>query len=73
MPMNMKPEPIRWPPGFAPGQAPIHIVNQLAMSASPAAVWAQLIRAADWPQWYDKCADVRIEGSISEVLPALVG
>jgi len=32
-------------------EPPVHVINSLEMSASPADVWDQLI-AADWPTWY---------------------
>src|SRR5258708_7402947 len=53
---------IRWPAKFQPARAAVHIRNELAMNAPPPAVWAALIRAADWPGFYANAADVAIEG-----------
>jgi hypothetical protein len=43
---------IQWPSEFAPSRAPVHVSNELHSTAHPAAVWAWLVRAADWPTWY---------------------
>ncbi|THD59409.1 SRPBCC domain-containing protein [Phenylobacterium sp.] len=53
---------IRWPDRYAPALAPIHVVNDLAMAAPPEAVWAVLIRAADWPGFYANASKVVVEG-----------
>lgn len=55
-------EAIRWPNGFAPGEAPIHIVNRLETTTPPAIVWRRLIDAAGWPAIYANAHDVAIEG-----------
>jgi uncharacterized protein YndB with AHSA1/START domain len=51
---------IVWPAGFAPGQAAVHVRNQLAIAAAPERVWSWLVRAEGWPQWYANAANVRI-------------
>ncbi len=53
---------IRWPPRFAPGTAPVHVVNALDIAAPPAAVWAKLVRATGWPDYYANASKVRIDG-----------
>src|SRR5579859_5577355 len=53
---------IVWPTDFEPSRSPVHVVNQIDLAASPDAVWARLIRAADWPNWYANSAKVKIEG-----------
>ncbi|MDA4117619.1 MAG: SRPBCC family protein [Thaumarchaeota archaeon] len=35
--------------------------NELAMQASPEAVWAWLVRAELWPTWYGNSKDVAVE------------
>jgi uncharacterized protein YndB with AHSA1/START domain len=50
---------IRWPESFEPARCPIHVRNELAISASPEAVWARLIRAQVWPSWYPNARRVR--------------
>ncbi len=50
---------INWPDGLRPSEAPVYTYNELTIPAQPAVVWAWLIRAAWWPQWYGNCHDVR--------------
>jgi uncharacterized protein YndB with AHSA1/START domain len=51
---------IRWPEDYHPSRTPIHVRNELRMPASPAVVWAWLIRAELWPRWYPNSHRVRI-------------
>ena len=44
---------------FQPEKSPIHVHNELAMSARPEIVWAWLIRAQLWPTWYPNSADIQ--------------
>jgi hypothetical protein len=60
-------ETIRWPKEFAPAHSPIHVRNELAMSAPAEAAWAWLIRARDWPSWYSNAHDVRIDGGAGDL------
>lgn len=53
---------IRWPERFEPARSPVHVRNELAIAAAPAAVWAVLIEAAAWPNFYANAHDVQIEG-----------
>lgn len=54
---------IQWPERFDPKKCPIHVRNELTMSARPEHVWAWLIRAVRWPTWYPNSHAVRIENS----------
>ena len=58
---------IDWPAQFDPARSPIHVVNRITLDAPAEAVWARLIRAADWPSWYANASKVRIEGGESEL------
>jgi uncharacterized protein YndB with AHSA1/START domain len=49
---------VRWPDYFAPGNAPVHVQNELEIPASVDRVWACLIRAKLWPTFYSNSADV---------------
>ena len=49
---------VRWPPHYAPAVAPVHVRNELEMEAAPDVVWAWLIRAQLWPEWYSNSSDV---------------
>lgn len=51
---------IYWPSHFAPHNCPIHVRNELAMSATPDKVWTWLVRATLWPTWYVNASHVRI-------------
>lgn len=51
-----------WPDDLRPEGAPVFTRNELVIEAPPQAVWEVLIRAVDWPEFYDNAKDVRIEG-----------
>lgn len=50
---------IVWPARFTPERVPVHVSNQLFIPASPAIVWAWLVRAPLWPTWYANAHHVR--------------
>jgi Polyketide cyclase / dehydrase and lipid transport len=60
-------EAIIWPPGYAPGDCPVHVVNRIAIGAPPAKVWAQLIKAGSWVDWYANASAVTIDGGGSDL------
>jgi uncharacterized protein YndB with AHSA1/START domain len=62
---------IRWPEEFSPAEAPVHVHNELAMSAPPEAVWAWLVRAGSWPSWYPNSREVRIDGDGAQLAPGV--
>jgi len=50
---------IQRPDGFHPSEAPLHARNQFSAQGTDAgAVWAWLIRAERWAEWYDNCSDL---------------
>ena len=49
---------IVWPQGHAPEQSSVFASNQIVIPAAPERVWAWLVRAALWPDWYTNSADV---------------
>jgi uncharacterized protein YndB with AHSA1/START domain len=55
------PEPIgiQWPSEFQPEAAPVSVKNEIEIVAPPEKVWACLIRAAEWPDWYGNAKRVR--------------
>ncbi len=65
----MKNEPVvqrsivRFPKDCAPARAPVHTFNEIETSASPAAVWARLIDAVRWPEFYKNSKNVVIDGA----------
>jgi uncharacterized protein YndB with AHSA1/START domain len=54
--------PINWPPRYAPGGVAASVSNEIAINAPPAVVWAWLVRAATWPEWYPNSSDVQLKG-----------
>src|ERR1700675_298748 len=55
---------ILWPAHYDPKNCPVHVRNELSMSAASEAAWAWLIRAQLWPTWYPNSSNVRfLEGS----------
>jgi hypothetical protein len=53
---------IRWPEPYEPSRTAVHVRNELAMAALPAAVWSWLVRAELWPGWYRNAHRVHIVG-----------
>jgi len=53
---------IHWPERFAPDVAPVHVRNVIRIAAPAAGIWAWLVRAENWPDWYPNASRVRIEG-----------
>ena len=58
---------IRWPPGFAPSESPIHVVNRSETTTGADVVWARLLHAANWPAIYANAQDVVIAGGGSDL------
>lgn len=59
--------PVRWPDRFRPDRAPVHVRNAIDIAAPPARVWAWLVRAPRWPEWYRNSAGVELEGGAGEL------
>jgi Polyketide cyclase / dehydrase and lipid transport len=53
--------PILWPDRYAPDRVAARVSNDIAIAAPSSAVWAWLIRAVAWPDWYPNSSAVRIE------------
>jgi uncharacterized protein YndB with AHSA1/START domain len=51
---------IQWPARYDPASAPVHVRNEIEIPAPPRLVWAWLVRASRWPDWYPNAHDVRI-------------
>jgi hypothetical protein len=47
---------IRWPPDFA--NAPVHVSNEMLMDVPCENVWAWLVRADLWPDWYPNSSNI---------------
>jgi hypothetical protein len=61
--------PIQWPEGFRPEQCCVHVHNELLSEATAEALWAALITATKWPDWYRHCKNVRIDGGADQLAP----
>ena len=61
--------PITWPDRYAPDRVAARVSNEITIQAPPKAVWAQLIRARDWPDWYPNARNVKIEGGDASLSP----
>jgi uncharacterized protein YndB with AHSA1/START domain len=58
---------INWPQGLEPRNVDVFVHNEGWIDAPPDIVWANLIDAVQWPNWYSNSADIRIEGSQSKL------
>jgi hypothetical protein len=58
---TMNTDSIRFPAEYDPSRCPVHVVNTIDISASPAEVWEHLITAADWQTWQPALSNIRIQ------------
>ena len=58
---------IHWLKGYAPDEAPIHVVNRIDAAVPASLVWSRLINAAGWPAIYANAHDVKVEGGGAEL------
>ena len=61
--------PITWPDRYASDRVAARVSNEITIQAPPDAVWAHLIRARDWPEWYPNASRVRIEDGAASLSP----
>jgi uncharacterized protein YndB with AHSA1/START domain len=61
--------PINWPAHYAPDRVAVRVSNDISIKAAPEAVWAWLVRARDWPDWYPNSKQVKIDGGGAELGP----
>ena len=55
---------IRWPERYHPDRTPVHVSNEIVSPAPAEALWAWLVRAAQWPRWYENSSKVEfLEGA----------
>ncbi|GLQ50042.1 SRPBCC family protein [Dyella flava] len=52
---------IHWPKGLEPHNVDVFVHNEGWIDAPPEIVWANLIEAVQWPNWYSNSADVHID------------
>lgn len=51
---------IHWPAGFTPQEADAFVHNEVTIHAPAAVIWANLIDALQWPNWYANSADLQL-------------
>jgi uncharacterized protein YndB with AHSA1/START domain len=57
--------PINWPAHYAPDRVAVRVSNDITIAAPPETVWAWLVRARDWPDWYPNSKQVKIDGDVA--------
>jgi hypothetical protein len=60
-------EHVVFPEGKRPSESPIYTHNEFTIEAAPEQVWAWLIRAQRWPEWYGNAKDVELEGGAPDL------
>jgi len=60
---------INWPDAYRPEATTVHVRNELLIAAPPERIWAWLIRAISWPDWYENAQDVVIEHAAADLSP----
>lgn len=60
---------INWPEAYRPDVTSVHVRNELLIAAAPERVWAWLVRATLWPDWYENAKDVVIEDGAAALSP----
>ena len=73
------PSMTRWPAESRPEGAPVYTWNAIDVAAPPERVWAWLVRATRWPEYYDNASNIRFDaagnytgsfGKITQSFPA---
>ena len=59
---------IRWPAEYNPSEANFFVHNVIDIQASPEVVWDLLIRAEEWPAWYEGMTNVKVKGTEDGIL-----
>ena len=49
---------VRWPERYLPGNSAVFVRNEILIPQSPEIVWAWLLRAQLWPEWYANSGDI---------------
>ena len=60
-----------WPESMRPDQCPVRSFNELTIAAPAERVWAWLIRATRWPEFYGNARRVDINGGDHELTPGV--
>jgi hypothetical protein len=60
---------VHFPAGKRPEESPIFTHNELFIAASAERIWAPLVRAARWPDFYANAKNIEIEGGSPDLAP----
>lgn len=60
---------ITWPERYNVDNTAVHLSNEIEISATPQVVWAWLVRASLWPQWFPTVKGVTIADGKSDLEP----
>lgn len=63
---------IDWPECYRPENTAVHVRNEILIDAPPGLVWAWLIEATRWPEWYPNARDVRLPDGRTRLYPGAV-
>jgi hypothetical protein len=66
--VDMERNAVRFPDAARPERSPVYAYNEIDVNAPPERVWAWLVRATRWPEWYANARDVHVEGG-AELVP----
>jgi Polyketide cyclase / dehydrase and lipid transport len=58
---------IIWPERYSIANTAVHVSNELEIPASADVIWAWLVRASLWPDWYPPIRAVTIEGGAKDL------
>jgi len=60
---------IIWPEKYSNGNTTVHVSSELEIPAPAEVIWAWLVRASLWPEWYSPIKAVTIEGGGKDLAP----
>lgn len=63
---------IDWPDRYRPENTAAHVRNEILIAAAPDRVWAWLVEAARWPEWYPNAREVRLADGRTRLFPGAV-
>jgi hypothetical protein len=58
---------VRFPECQTPEKSPVFARNELFIAAEPARVWERLVRATEWPAFYQNAKQVELDGGGQEL------
>lgn len=62
---------VRWPAGLEPETSPVFAHNELQVAPPPSAIWAWLLAAPRWHEFYSNCWRMKLPGGARALAPAM--